>query len=79
MNRKALLIGLGFDAKDRHVRITRGENFQLYGGSEKTHAYMQEKAISFNEELTKRQKTLEDISREEFIDIAQGLGLKNKR
>lgn len=77
MKRKALIIGLGFDARDKHVRITRGDNFRLYGGSEKTHAYMQEKAISFNEELTKRRKTLDEISREEFVDIAHDIGLKN--
>ncbi|MBI1870586.1 MAG: hypothetical protein HYS07_05250 [Chlamydiae bacterium] len=73
--KKALLVGVGFDHKDKHVRITKGDNFALLGGSEKTHASMQEKAMSFNEQLDKRRKKLEDISREEFEDIAQDIGL----
>ncbi|MBI1884290.1 MAG: hypothetical protein HYS08_08830 [Chlamydiae bacterium] len=76
MKRKSLLLGLGFDHRDRHLRVTRGENFHLVGGSEKTHSKMQEKAISLNEELSKRKKTLEDVSREEFMDIARDIGLE---
>ena len=76
MKKKALLIGLGFDGRGEHVRITKGENFWLYGGSEKTHSHLQEKALSFNEQLEKRRKKLEDITREEFLDIADTIGLK---
>lgn len=75
VNRKVLL-GLGFDAKDGHVRITRGENFRLLGGSEETHEMMQEKAVKFNEQLDKRNKKLDDISDNEFYDIARSIGLK---
>jgi len=78
LKRKALLVGLGFDHKDRHLRFTKGENFRLYGGSERTHGRMQEKALSFNEQLGKRRKKLEDISREEFLDIANDIGLRVK-
>jgi hypothetical protein len=78
MNRayRKLLLGMGFDCKDGHVRITKGENFRLYGGSEETHEEMQEKAIKFNEHLAKRKKTLEDIDTNEFKDIARSVGLK---
>lgn len=69
-NAKALLLGLGLDNKDGHVRVTRGENFQLVGGSKDTHEQMQETAIKFNEELSKRGKRLEEISPNEFMDIA---------
>ena len=31
--KKALLLGLGFDNKDGHTRVTLGENFRLIGGS----------------------------------------------
>ena len=48
---KKILLGLGFDNKDGHVRVTKGKNFRLYGGSEVTHDEMQEKAIKFNEQL----------------------------
>jgi len=74
--KKAMLLGLGFDGRKGHVRITKGENFYLYGGSQRTHAELQEKAMSFNDELQKRRKKLEDISPEEFRDIAADIGLK---
>lgn len=78
MNRlyRRLLLGLGFDAKDGHVRITRGKNFRLFGGSKDTHEMMQEKAIRFNEQLEKRHKTLDDINEKEFHEIAKTIGLK---
>ena len=73
---KSLLLGLGFDSKDGHLRITKGKNFRLYGGSEETHSQMQEKAIKFNEQLSKRRKGLEDITVEEFYEIANKIGLE---
>lgn len=73
---KKVLLGLGFDCEDGHVRITRGKNFRLYGGSKKTHGVMQEKAIKFNEHLEKRRKNLEALSKKEFQDIAQKIGLE---
>lgn len=73
---KKILLGLGFDAKDGHKRITVGKNFRLYGGSRETHSYMQEKAIKFNEELTKKRKTLDEINGKEFEDIARKIELK---
>ena len=66
---KALLLGLGLDNKDGHVRITRGPNFQLIGGSRDTHEVMQETAVKFNEELKKRGKELTEIEPAEFVDI----------
>lgn len=78
MNRdpRKILLGLGFDAKDGHVRITKGKNFRLFGGSEETHEIMQEKSIKFNEQLAKRRKTLDEITDGEFCDIARKVGLK---
>jgi hypothetical protein len=76
--KKAWLLGLGFDNEDGHVRITRGENFRLFGGSEDTHGTMQEKAVKFNEKLADRGKRLEDISKAEFRDIAHEIGLSDK-
>ena len=80
MNRinKKLLLGLGLDCKDGHVRVTKGNNFALFGGSEETHEMMQEKAIKFNEQLNKRKKCLDSISEKEFVDIAKDIGLKIK-
>lgn len=75
---KKLLLGMGFDCKDGHVRVTKGKNFALFGGSEETHGMMQEKAIKFNEHLNKRKKSLDELSEKEFCDIARNLGLKMK-
>lgn len=72
---RKILLGLGFDCKDGHVRITKGKNFRLYGGSKETHEFMQEKAIKFNEHLDKRQKTLNTLSKKEFYDIAKKIDL----
>ena len=78
MNRlyRRILLGLGFDAEDGHVRITKGKNFRLFGGSKETHEMMQEKAIKFNEQLERRKKTLDDINEKEFYEIAKVIGLK---
>lgn len=73
---KSLLLGLGFDNRDGHCRITQGDNFRLYGGSKDTHSLMQEKAIKFNEQLKRKGKTLDNISLVEFRDIAQQIDLK---
>jgi BMFP domain-containing protein YqiC len=56
--------------------VTQGGNFLLAGGSKETHAEMTEKAIKINEKLSARGKRLETVSREEFDDIAQAVGLR---
>ncbi len=72
-----MLLGLGFDKPDdEFLRITRGENFHLIGGSKPTHENMQEICLRFNEEAKRRFKTLDDLSAEEFADIALKLGLR---
>jgi len=73
---RKILLGLGLDCKDGPVRLTKGKNFRLYGGSEETHDLMQEKAVKFNEHLDKRRKTLEKLDKKEFYDIAHKIGLK---
>jgi len=73
---KKLLLGMGLDNKDGHLRVTKGDNFRLIGGSQETHEIMQEKVIKLNEELDKKGKKLDDISRNEFLDIADKVGLK---
>jgi hypothetical protein len=76
--RKAVILGLGLDS-DGHKRITTGENFALVGGTKETHERMTEKAIKINERLKARGKQLEEVSREEFDDIAQEVGLKRHK
>jgi hypothetical protein len=73
--KKALLVGVGLDS-DGHKRVTTGPNFALVGGSKDTHEEMTEKAIKINEQLHSKGKALEEVSREEFDDIAASVGLR---
>ncbi|MBO4491883.1 MAG: hypothetical protein J5944_11050 [Lentisphaeria bacterium] len=66
-----MLLGVGLDNQDGHKRITKGDNFCLVGGSEETHESMTETAVKFNEKLSRKGKTLDDLSREEFLDMMQ--------
>jgi len=76
---KALLLGLGLDNQDGHVRVTSGDNFHLVGGSKDTHEYMTEKALKLNEELHRRGKRLEQVTPKEFMDIADKIQLGGKK
>jgi len=71
---RAVLLGVGLDS-DGHKRLTTGPNFVLMGGSHETHEVMTEKAIKINEKLAAAGKRLEDVSHEEFDDIAHSVGL----
>jgi hypothetical protein len=73
--RKAVMLGVGLDT-DGHKRLTTGPNFALIGGTEETHEQMTEKAVKINEKLKERGKQLEEVSRDEFDDIAHEVGLK---
>lgn len=75
--RKAVMVGVGLDS-DGHKRLTTGPNFLLVGGSEDTHEVMTEKVIKINEKLSAKGKQLEDVSHEEFDDIAHSVGLQRQ-
>jgi len=72
---QALLLGVGLDS-DGHKRVTTGPDFALIGGSKETHEVMTEKAVKITEKLSAKGKTLGEVSREEFEDIAQSVGLQ---
>jgi len=76
--RAAMMLGLGLDS-DGHKRLTTGPNFVLMGGREETHAEMTEKAVKINERLAAKGKRLEEVSREEFDDIAHSVGLNRHK
>ena len=76
--RKAIMLGVGLDA-DGHKRLTTGPNFVLAGGSKETHEVMTEKAIKINEKLASRGKQLDDVTHEEFEDIAHSVGLRRHK
>ncbi|HYG24543.1 MAG TPA: hypothetical protein VEH04_17330 [Verrucomicrobiae bacterium] len=75
LRKKAVLLGIGLDS-DGHKRVTTGPNFALVGGSAETHEVMTEKAIKINERLAAKGKRLEDVSRDEFEEIAHSVGLR---
>jgi hypothetical protein len=72
---KAVLLGLGLDS-DGHKRLTTGPNFALVGGTQETHEEMTEKAIKINEKLAAKGKCLEEVSHDEFVEIAHSVGLR---
>ncbi|MCA9100850.1 MAG: hypothetical protein R3C10_19575 [Pirellulales bacterium] len=63
------LLGIGLDGDDGQTRLTRGNNFVLYGGSDETHSAMQQTAIRVNERLERSGRRLEDVSFDELRDI----------
>jgi len=67
--------GVGLDNTDGHVRITKMENFRLFGGSKETHEHMQEKAIKFNERLKKHDLRVTDLSVKQFVELAGEVGM----
>ena len=73
--RKATMLGVGLDS-DGHKRLTTGPNFALVGGSQATHEEMTEKAVKINEKLKIAGKSLENVSSEQFDEIAQEVGLR---
>jgi hypothetical protein len=70
---KRTLVGMAFDANDGHTRLTRGENFVLCGGSDETHAVMQETATKINEHLDRRGQRLEEVTIAQLRDICESI------
>lgn len=75
--KSAILLGVGLDS-DGHKRITTGSNFALVGGTEDTHEVMTETAIKINEKLAAKGKRLDEVSGDEFDEIADSVGLKRR-
>ena len=67
------LLGLGLDGTRDHKRITRGENFALFGGSKATHERMVETAVKFNEKVGQLGKELPQVNARELSDITDEL------
>jgi hypothetical protein len=72
------MLGVGLDF-DGHKRLTAGPNFVLAGGSEETHERMTETVLKVNERLDAAGKQLDNVSREEFDDIAHSVGLRRHK
>jgi hypothetical protein len=65
----ASLLGLGFDNRDGHKRMTVGDQFAILGGSAETHEHMTETVMKTFEELKSRGKKLGQVDPDELAEI----------
>ena len=65
------LLGIGLDNSDGHVRLTKGDDFHLVGGSEKTHQKMQDKVMELSEDMAKRGKAIKDIGPDDYKRVSE--------
>ncbi|TAN36723.1 MAG: hypothetical protein EPN23_07900 [Verrucomicrobia bacterium] len=65
----AHMLGIGLDNHDGHIRVTQGDNFSIFDGSEETHERMQRACIKVNEKLARKGKHLADATRAEIHDL----------
>jgi hypothetical protein len=74
-NRKKIirLLGVGFDAKDEHVRITQGDKFDVIMGSEESHDYIQQLIQRIEKSIEERGLTLDELTPEEFTLLVESL------
>ena len=69
--KSSFLLGVGLDNSDGHVRLTKGDDFQLVGGSEQTHQKMQDKVMELTEDMAKRGKAIKDIGPDDFKRVSE--------
>ncbi|VGO22165.1 hypothetical protein [Pontiella sulfatireligans] len=67
------LLGVGFDAEDGHVRITKGENYDVFMGSGESHEYLQQLIQKIEEELKARGMKLDDLTPKEFGEFFKSI------
>jgi hypothetical protein len=65
------LLGIGLDGKPDEKRITRRDNFFLFGGTRQTHERMVVTVLKFNEKVDKLGKKLEEVNTRELREIAR--------
>ena len=77
------LLGLGLDDPQGHLRLTRGPDFRLYGGSKPTHEKLQELTLKSRERLKRTGQTFATASerhiRATLDEVADKLGLQPLR
>ena len=67
------LLGVGFDAEDGHVRITKGEKFDVLMGSDESHEYITGLIRKIEAELDAQGLNLDELSPEQFSEIVSSL------
>ncbi len=75
INRKRIvrLLGVGFDTEDSHVRITRGENYDVLMGSAESHEYIQRFIQKIEDRIKSEGLALGDLTPEQFCEFVQAI------
>lgn len=63
---RAVVVGLGLDDSGGHVRYTRGDAYELYGGSEAAHVEMQRRVRRIQDEIASHGIRLDDMTHEQY-------------
>lgn len=64
---RAVLVGYGLDDADGHLRFTRGDSVELYGGSREIHEEMQRRAAAIQSEAARLGISLERMTYEQYL------------
>jgi len=67
------LLGVGFDAEDGHVRISKGEKYDVLMGSDESHEYIRRLIQDIEKAIEERGLSLDDITPEEFTELVGSL------
>ncbi len=68
---RAVLVGYGLD-NDGHFRYTRGQAFELFGGTSAAHEEMQRRAMAIQDEIASLGISLEGMTYEQF-QVVRGI------
>lgn len=64
---RAILVGYGLDDAAGHLRFTRGDSMELYGGSREAHEEMQRRAAAIQGEAARLGISLEGMTYEQYL------------
>jgi hypothetical protein len=67
---RAAIIAVGLDGGDNQHRLTHGDQCLIFGGSEETHAELQETALRMERELDRSGRLLGDLDPAELAELA---------
>ena len=67
---RAAIIAVGLDGGDNQHRLTHGGQCLIFGGSEETHAELQETALRMERELDRSGRLLGDLDPAELAELA---------
>jgi len=67
------LMGVGFDTKDGHIRITQADQYHVLMGSGETHEALQTICRRIEKTVKDAGRSLTDYTPEEFMELVQEL------